>query len=97
MSWGPLPDYSGSQPDGPAMKRYILNTKKGLLGDSATEWWTEEDWSKWDAEVVKMKKDGTYLQPITYTVDLVENLNYDNRTYGQLSSARLEFLDFTNN
>lgn len=45
-----------------------------------------------------MKADGTYLQPVTYRVTMVENPNYDNKNYANsLESAKIEFLDFTQN
>jgi len=77
-------------------KRYRVNTFNGLLGDFATEWWTDEDHANWALKVAQMKKDGTYMQPVTYTMDLAHNPLYDDTNLRQrIESSRFEIMDFS--
>lgn len=80
----------------PKLSTYTLNSKLGLLGDFATEWWTQEDWDKHELYIDKLKREGTYLFPVTYKVSLVHNPDYDDRSLlPAVTSASFTMLDFS--
>lgn len=47
---------------------------RGYLGDMpgpmATEWWTKEDWERWDMYVEGLKFSGEYGKPVEYDITL---------------------------
>lgn len=76
---------------------YNLKCRKGFLGDFATEWWTDEDYTKHDAHVKQLIADGTYGQEYEIALELVHNPLYDDTSLTpSLVSSKLEFLDFSN-
>lgn len=78
------------------MKTYKVTHLKGIIGDFAQEWWTDEDRAKHEVYIKKLKAAGEYLKPETITVSLVENPLYDSRSLtATVESAHVEFLDFS--
>jgi hypothetical protein len=76
--------------------KYKVTAANGSIG-YGTEWWTQEDWDKWNKTVERMKKDGTYGQLTTYDVELVHNPVYDTprRSFPTIKTCRIDILDFS--
>jgi len=74
---------------------------RGQLGDMAAEWWTQEDWDKWNKQVEAWKADGTYGQKSTVNLTIVKNPAFDDirPTNKELpiDSHRMIFLNLEDN
>lgn len=78
------------------LKKYEITTFKGVLGDFATEWWTDSDWKDWEIYVENLKRTGEYGKE--HKIDLLiepDPLYDDNKIYPKTPSEsyRMTFLD----
>lgn len=81
---------------------------KGFLGDMATEWWTADDWAKWESEapereawnkqyVEDLKAKGEYGKEYDLTISLVSHPLFDEPSHPiSLSSSTLHIIDLGN-
>jgi hypothetical protein len=74
--------------------------REGYVGDFATEWWTDEDYTKHEKYVNELKAKGTYGKPWICELILKDMPEYDMpyKISGKpLESYRMEFIDFSKN
>lgn len=84
-----------------------IDDLEGTLGDFQTEWWTEEDWKKWNDDqpnrerrneeyIRELKEAGTFGKEYDFTISLIPNPKYDNPNvrHKDFDSWRMEILDF---
>jgi len=58
------------------MKKHKITLLKGaLIGD--TQWWTQEDWDKHNANVDKLKANGEYLKPVDFEFSMPDKSPLD--------------------
>jgi len=63
-------------------------------GDMATEWWTSEDWKKWDEYVEKLKRDGDFGKETESTILLRPHPFFDNNHALALDPENIEKHEF---
>jgi hypothetical protein len=82
---------------------YKVKVKLGQLGDFATEWWTKEDYDKWEKYIEELKSSGEYGKEVEYDVTQVYHPILDRNTYYRngndkaLQSFKFDILDFSKN
>jgi len=94
-------------------KTYEYYVKRGVddlegISGQASEWWTESDWAKYDADepnrkqrnkdyVAKLKKEGRYGEEVKHELTMAYNPLYDKRKSSskRKDSYKFDILDFS--
>lgn len=75
--------------------RYKVKHTLGSMGDFGREYWTDDDYKKWDEYIKKLKATGEYGKEIEVTWDLIHNPMYDDvKITSPITSYSFGFLDF---
>jgi len=71
-------------------KTYKIKVHKGVLGDYGHEWWTCEEWEKWNKFVEECKADGTYGEESEIELQLRKHPIFDDLTTDQYNGLSLD-------
>ena len=57
--------------------QYKVTVTKGIVGDMATEWWTDKEWAEHEAYITELKATGEYLKPVELTFNFMKLPEFD--------------------
>lgn len=79
-------------------KTYIIPSKLGYIGDLAREYWTQEDYDRWEDYIKKLKASGDFGKDVEYELIMITNPRYDDAgrvSKSSIVSSKMMFLDFS--
>ena len=79
-------------------KTYIIPDKLGYIGDLTREYWSQEDYDRWEDYVKKLKASGDFGKDVEYEVTMSINRADDDFSRipkSNVESFRMGFLDFS--